>query len=162
MLTSEISFRGFSSDTIRASVSTPKKAVSSEASLIQCLICAESLENNQRIAVFGRLHWDLRETFSKNLGGELKKEMFSTADKGCKDELREVPQKKTVRIKRGLSEEVSVAPSFEAARINYFKSPMQSLNKTLFPSSPRENPTRFPLAVLIVGYQTARPSVPVV
>ena len=82
--------------------------------------------------------------------------------KTLQDELREVSQKKTVRIKRGLSEEVSVAPSFEAARINYFKSPMQSLNKTLFPSSPRENPTRFPPAVLIVGYQTARPSVPVV
>ena len=61
MLPSEISFRGFSFDTIRASVSTRKKAVSSEASLIQCLICAESLENNQRIAVFGRSHWDLRE-----------------------------------------------------------------------------------------------------
>ena len=41
--------------------STPKKAVSSEASLIQCLICAESLENNQGIAVFGRSQWDLRE-----------------------------------------------------------------------------------------------------
>ena len=38
--------------------STPKKAVSSEASLIQCLICAESLENNQGIAVFGRSQWD--------------------------------------------------------------------------------------------------------
>ena len=61
MLTREISFRGFSSDTIRASVSTPKKAVSSEASLIQCLIYAESLESNQRIAVFGRSPWDLRE-----------------------------------------------------------------------------------------------------
>ena len=51
--------------------STPKKADSSEACLIQCLICAESLENNQRIAVFGRSQWDLRGTFSKNLGGEL-------------------------------------------------------------------------------------------
>ena len=40
--------------------STPKKAVS-EASLIQCLICAESLENNQEIAVFGRSQCDLRE-----------------------------------------------------------------------------------------------------
>ena len=75
---------------------TPKKAVSSEASLIQCLVCAESLENNQRIAVFGGSQWDVRETFSKNLGGEfdmqriavyLKKEMFSTADKGCKDDV---------------------------------------------------------------------------
>ena len=51
--------------------STPKKAVSSEASLIQCLICAESLENNTRIAVLGRSQRDLRGTFSKNLGGEL-------------------------------------------------------------------------------------------
>ena len=51
--------------------STPKKAVSSEVSLIQCLICAESLENNQRIAVFGRSQCDLRGTFSKILGGKL-------------------------------------------------------------------------------------------
>ena len=120
--------------------STPKKAVSSVASLIQCLICAESLENNQRIPVFGRSQWDLRETFSKNLGGELqstckgsqyvsKKKCFPRADKVEKmmssfsDELREVSQKKTVRIKRGLSEDVSVAPWFEAA-CNYVKSPM--------------------------------------
>ena len=81
--------------------------------------------------------------------------------KTLQDELREVSQKKTVRIKRGLSEDVSVAPSFAAAR-NYFKSPMQSLNKTLFPSNTRENPKRFPPAVQIIGYQTARPSVPVV
>ena len=51
--------------------STPKKAVSSEASFIQCLICAESLENNQRIAVFERLQCDLRGKFSKILGGKL-------------------------------------------------------------------------------------------
>ena len=51
--------------------STPKKADPSEACLIQCLICAESLESNQIIAVFGRSQWDLRGTFSKNLGGEL-------------------------------------------------------------------------------------------
>ena len=69
--------------------------------------------------------------------------------KTLQDELREVSQKKTVRIKRGLSEDVSVAPSFAAAR-NYFKSPMQSLNKTLFPSNARENPTRFPPAVQIL------------
>ena len=73
--------------------STPKKAVSSEASLIQCLICAESLENNQRIAVFGRSHWDLRDIFQefrRRVAFDmqriavcyLKKEMFSTADKG--------------------------------------------------------------------------------
>ena len=36
---------------IAMSASTLKKVVSSEASLIQCLICAESLENNQRRAV---------------------------------------------------------------------------------------------------------------
>ena len=95
MLTREISFRGFSSVTIRASVSTPKKAVSSEASLIQCLICAESLENNQRIAVFGLSHWDLHvrerhfQEFRRRVAFDmqriaigLKKEMFSTADKG--------------------------------------------------------------------------------
>ena len=35
-------------------------SVTSEASLIQCVICAESLENNQGIAVFGRSQWDLR------------------------------------------------------------------------------------------------------
>ena len=46
--------------------STPKKAVSSEASLIQCFICAESLET----AVFGRSQCDLRGTFSKILGGK--------------------------------------------------------------------------------------------
>ena len=59
--------------------STPKKAVSSEASLIQCLICAESLENNQRIAVFGLSQCDLRGTFSKILGGKLQ----STCKKKC-------------------------------------------------------------------------------
>ena len=47
--------------------STPKKVVSSEASLIQCFICAESLET----AVFGRSQCDLRGTFSKILGGKL-------------------------------------------------------------------------------------------
>ena len=56
---------------------------------------------------------------------------------------------------------MSVAPPFEAGR-NYFKSPMQSLNKTLFPSNGRENPTRFSPAVQIIGYQKARPSVAVV
>lgn len=50
---------------------TPKKAVSSEASLIQCLICAESLENNQRIAVFGRSQRDLKGTITKILGRKL-------------------------------------------------------------------------------------------
>ena len=45
------------------------------------------------------------------------------------------------RIKRGLSEDVSVAPAFEAARIVI--SPMKSINKTLFPSNAIENPTRF-------------------
>ena len=51
--------------------STGKKADPSEACLIQCLICDESLENNPRKPVFGRSQWDLRGTFSKNLGGEL-------------------------------------------------------------------------------------------
>ena len=45
------------------------------------------------------------------------------------------------RIKRGLSEDVSVARSFEAARIVI--SPMKSINKTLFPSNAIENLTRF-------------------
>ena len=48
--------------------STPKKATSSEASLIQCLIPAKSLANNQRIAAFGRSQWDLRDTISKSFG----------------------------------------------------------------------------------------------
>ena len=51
--------------------STPKKAISSEANLIHCLICAESLETTDIIAVFGRWQWDLRGTISKILGGEL-------------------------------------------------------------------------------------------
>ena len=53
-----------------------------------------------------------------------------------------------------------LAPSFEAAR--NVKSPMKLINKTLFPSNAREHPTRFPPAVQIIGYQTVRPSVPVV
>ena len=51
--------------------STPKKAVSSEDGVIQCLICAESLESNQRIAVFGRSQWNLSGTISLMSGGEL-------------------------------------------------------------------------------------------
>ena len=70
------------------------------------------------------------------------------------DELREVSQKKAVRIKRGLSEDVPVAPSFEAAR--NVKSPLKSINKPLFPSNAGEDPTRFPPAVQIIGYQTAQ------
>lgn len=110
--------------------STPKKAVSSGASSIQCLICAESLENNQRIAVFGRSQWDLRVTISKILGGELqptckrsqyvckkkrfprliKVEKMMSSLKTLQDELREeVSQKNAVHIKRGLSEDVSGA-----------------------------------------------------
>ena len=62
------------------------------------------------------------------------------------------PNRKTLndRIKRGLSEDVSVAPSFEAAR--NVKSPMKSINKTLFPSNAIENPTRFPPVVQSFGY----------
>ena len=154
--------------------STPKKAVSSESSLIECLICAEPLENNQRIAVSRRSQWDLRGTISNILGGELqptckgsqyvckkkcfprliKVEKIMSSLKTLQDELREeVSQKNAVRMKRGLSEEVSVAPSFEAAR--NVKSPMKSINKTLFPSNATP-------AVQIIGYQTLRPSVPVV
>jgi len=47
-----------------------------------------------------------------------------------------------------LSEDVSVAPSFEAPR--NVKSPMKSINKTLFPSNTRENPTKFPPAVQFI------------
>ena len=54
--------------------------------------------------------------------------------KTLQDELKEeVSQKNAVRIKRGLSEEVSVAPSFEAAR--NVKSSIKSINRTLFPSN---------------------------
>ena len=91
----------------------------------------------------------------------IKVEKMMSSLKTLQDEFREVSQKKTVRIKRRLSEDEFVAPPFEAGR-NYFKSPMQSLNRTLFPSNARENPTRFPPAVQIIGYQKARPSVPVV
>ena len=38
---------------------------------MHCLICAESLETTDRIAVFGHSQWDLRGTISKILGGEL-------------------------------------------------------------------------------------------
>jgi len=81
--------------------------------------------------------------------------------KPLQDELsEEVPQENAVRIKRKLSEDVSVAPSFEAAR--NVKSRMKSINKTLFPLSARENTTRFPPTVQIIRYQTVRLSVPVV
>ena len=93
----------------------------------------------------------------------IKVEKMMSSLKTLQDELREFTQKKTVRIKRRLREDVSavsVAPSFEAAR--NVKSPMKSINKTLFPSNAIENPTRFPPAVQIIGYQKARPSVSVV
>ena len=158
--------------------SASKKAASSKARLSRCLICAVSLENNQRIAVFGRSQWDLGGTISNMLGGELqptckgsqyvckcfprlvKVEKMMSSLKPLQDELsEEVSQKKGVRIKRGLTEDVSVAPSFEAAR--NVKSPMKSIIKTLFPSNTRENPTKVPPAVQIIGYQTARLPVPV-
>ena len=118
-------------------------------------ISAESLENNQRIALFGRSQWDLRGAISKILGGELRPTCNS------KDRSSYVCKKKRSphQLERGLSEEVSVAPSFEAAR--NVKTPMRSI-KTLFPSNARENPARFPPAVQMIGYQTVRPSVPVV
>jgi len=76
------------------------------------------------------------------------------------DELsKEVSQKNGVRIKRGLSEDVSVAPLFEAAC--NVKSPMKPINKMLFPSNTRENPTKFPPAVQIIGYQIVKLPVPV-
>ena len=64
--------------------------------------------------------------------------------KTLQDELREVSQKKAVRIKRGLSEDLPVAPSFEAAR--NVKSPLKSINKPLFPSNAGED----------IGYQAAQ------
>ena len=83
--------------------------------------------------------------------------------KTLQDELREeVSKKNAVRIRHGLSEDVSVALSFEAA-LNV-KSPMKSINKTLFPSNARENLTLGTIisspAVEIIGYQTVRPSAP--
>ena len=51
--------------------STPKKEVSSENGVIQCLICVESLESNQRVAVLGCSQWNLSGTVSLILGGEL-------------------------------------------------------------------------------------------
>ena len=92
-----------------------------------------------------------RETFSKNwIGAELhstckgssmfekkcfpqliKVEKMMSSLKTLQDELREVSQKKTVCIKWGLSEDVSVALLFEAAR-DHFKSPMQLTIKQNF------------------------------
>ena len=73
--------------------STPKKADPSEACLIQCLIGAESLENNQRIAVFGRFavgfKRDIFQQFRRRVAVDmqriavcLQKEMFCTAESG--------------------------------------------------------------------------------
>ena len=89
----------------------------------------------------------------------LKVDKMMSSLKTLQDELREeVSKKNAVRIRHGLSEDVSVALSFEAA-LNV-KSPMKSINKTLFPSNARENLTKFPSAVQIIGYQTVRPSAP--
>ena len=98
-------------------------------------ISAESLENNQRIAVFGRSQWDLRGAISKILGGELRPTC------NTKDRSSYVCKKKRSphQLERGLSKDVSVAPSFEAAR--NVKTPMKSI-KTLFPSNARENPLK--------------------
>ena len=122
------------------------------------------------------------ETFSKNLGGELhstckgsqyvwKKKCFPrlikvekmSSLKTLQDELREVH-----RRKQSASNEYWVKTCLCRRRLkqfkvacNYFKCPMQSLIKTLFPSNARKNPTRFPPTVQNIGYQTARPSVPV-
>ena len=55
--------------------STPKKAISYESNLNNCLIRAVSLEKTDRIALFGRSQWDLKGDFkgtnSRTLGGEL-------------------------------------------------------------------------------------------
>ena len=81
--------------------STPKKAISSEANLIHCLICAESLETTDRIAVFGRSQWDLRGTISKILGGELQptnKDSPYRCKKKCFPKLKKI-EKLTTTLK---------------------------------------------------------------
>ena len=105
--------------------STPKKAVSYETNLVNCLICAESLEKTDRIAVFGRSQQDLKEDLrgadSRILGEELqptnqgsqfvcikkcfarlkKVENMSSTLKTLHDELRaEASKAAAVRIKR--------------------------------------------------------------
>ena len=128
--------------------STPKKAVSSDASLIQCLICAESLENNQRIAVFGRSQWDLSETISKILGGELQpscKGLPYVCKKKCFPRLIKV--EKMSSLKTLQQDELREEISFEAAC--NVKSLMISINKTSFPSNAKVTPTRF---LLVEGH----------
>ena len=64
--------------------STPTIAVSYETNLVHCLICAESLENTDRIAVFGRSQWDLRwpnTVFARALANAMQR-----ARKDCKKE----------------------------------------------------------------------------
>ena len=75
-----------------------------------------------------------------------------SSHKTLQDELREeVSKKNAVRIKRGLSEDVSGAPSFVAVR--NIKSTMKSINKTLFPSNATP-------AIQIIAYKKVRASVP--
>ena len=78
-------------------ISMPKKAVLSQTNLIKCLICTEVLETSDRIAVFGRLQWDLHGTLCKILGGELvferglaiclQKKMLPKVEKDRKDDV---------------------------------------------------------------------------
>ena len=157
--------------------STPKKAISSEANLIHCLICAESLETTDRIAVFGRSQWDLRGTISKILGGELqptnkdsqyrckkkcfpklkKVEKLTTTLKTLEDELRaNVWGKAIIRIKRGRSEEVSAVPSLEDTNN------VKSIKTTLLHSNVEENLTTFPPPSSVTGCEVARHFVPIV
>ena len=84
-----------------------------------------------------------------------KVEKLMSTLKTLQDELRtELSEKAVVRIKLGLSEDVSVAPLSETINV-------KSLKKTLFPPNGSENLARFPQPVASIGYQAVRPSVSV-
>ena len=141
--------------------STPKKAVLSQRSSFQCLVCAEYLETSDRIAVFGRSQWNLRGTLCKILGGELqssnddsqyvckrkcypklkKIEKMMTNLKSLEEELRaEMSKNALVRMKRGLSQDQDVSVALEA----------KPVKKSLFPAKPPQLPqsqTKFPSTV---------------
>ena len=73
--------------------STPKKAVSSEVSLIKCLICAKSLDKQSENSCVWKFAVGFKRDnfkyFKRRVAADmqripvyLQKEMFSTADKG--------------------------------------------------------------------------------
>ena len=137
--------------------STPKKAVLSQTNSIQCLICAEFLETNNRIAVFGRSQCDLRGTLCKILGGELQtsiEDLQYVCKRKCYPKLRKMEKimsnlksleelraersnNAVVRIKRGLSRDQTQEGSLEATPVK----------KALFPTNPPQDQTRFPSPV---------------